>query len=426
MRVVPLRFLCLAALTLIACQAPPDLTDRNALPALAVQATRGQCPRERELELELPTWDLYVSDEAWLALHEDVQAEVSVDALLCVQGRAYPIDLELQGASTRKLRKKSFDLKFHKQRPLEEAPFGAPESLRRILLKAMANDQSGIREALAFETWRELGHIAPRVGFANLRINGAYWGLYNLLEPINEEFLARHGFPADGHLYKAIRTKQGRADFRPGRDLHTCFEDKSDQESDAWPDLNALVNKLQRTPLRYDAFAKDIDSVFPLAPYIDRMIWIAVSQNSDAVAQNFYFYNAPVDGQDAWTMFPWDSNVAFGAHWSDPYAVLPADTYTLVRDGAIFGSRLLQVKELRAQYIERFHALLDGELAAEPLLARAQRLFAQVRQDLSADQQRWGRKVAPDEAFTVIESYLRARPDVLHAELDALASELLK
>jgi spore coat protein H len=423
--VVPLRFLYLAAPAVIACEAPLAL-ERDMLPAMSVQAALGQCPRERTLDLELPTWDLYVSDAAWQALHTDVQADVSVDALLCVHERAYPIDLELQGASTRKLRKKSFDLKFGKQRPLEEPAFGAPEQRARILLKAMANDQSAIREALAFETWRELGHIAPRVGFANLRINGAYWGLYNLLEPINDDFLERHGFLVGGHLYKAIRTKEGRADFRPGRDLHTCFEDKSDQETDTWPDLHALVGKLQRTPLRPDAFTRDIGSVFPLAPYIDRMIWIAVSQNSDAVAQNFYLYNAPVDGHDAWTMLPWDSNVAFGAHWSDPYAVLPADAFPLVRDGAIFGTRLLQVKELRAQFIERFRALLDTQLATEPLLAQATRLFTHVQHDLAADQERWQREVDPEQAFGVIESFLRARPDVLRAELDVLASEVLK
>jgi hypothetical protein len=118
--------------------------------------------------------------------------------------------------------------------------------------------------------------------------------------------------------------------------------------------------------------------------------------------------------------------VAFGAHWSDPYAVLPADTFPLVRDGAIFGTRLLQVKELRAEFIDRFRALLDTQLATEPLLARATRLFNHVQHDLAADQERWQRKVDPQQAFDVIESFLRARPDVLRAELDALASEVLK
>jgi CotH kinase protein len=387
---------------------------------LARVAAEGRCPRGPEQNLELPTWDLYVSTEHWAALHEDVQAELSVTALLCVAGRPYPIDLELQGASSRKLQKKSFDLKFKKQRPLEEAPFGEPESLRRILLKAMANDQTLIREALAFEAYRGLGYLAPRVGFANLRINGAYWGLYNLVEPINEDFLVRSGLPEGGHLYKAIRTKQGRADFKPGRELRSGFEDKSEQATEDWPDLKALASKLQRTPTTYDAFMREIDPRFSLAAYMDRMIWVAVTQNSDAVAQNFYLYNAPCDGQDAWTMLPWDSNVAFGAHWIKPYLIVPPEEAPMVDGGNYFGPRLLEVETLRAQYVARFHALLAGGLSSETLRALATELAARVEHDLAVDQARWQRELDPDQAFAALETFLDARPDVLRAALSEL------
>jgi hypothetical protein len=421
-RVLTPRALPALLLALIACTASePGSLSTNALPALPSQAAHGKCPRRARLDVELPTWDLYVGAEAWAELHEDVTAEVQVDALLCVADRAYPIALELQGASSRKHKKKSFDLKFSKAQPLAEAPFGEPELLRRILLKGMAIDPTLIREALAFEAFARLGYTVPRVGFTNLRINGTYWGLYNLVEPINEDFLARHGFAEGGHLYKAVRTKQGRADFKPGRDLHTGFEDKSEQASDDWPDLTALATKLQRTPLRHDAFLRDIDSTFPLAAYIDRMIWIAVTQNGDAVAQNFYLYNSPVAGLDAWTMFPWDSNVAFGSHWSDPTIVLPPENAPMVVDGgSYFGGRLLQVPELRTQYIARFFALLDGELSSERLLAQTSVLADLVRHDLALNQQRWSQNLDPDEAFEVVETFLRARPDVLREELHAL------
>jgi spore coat protein CotH len=292
------------------------------------------------------------------------------------------------------------------------------------MLKGMANDQTLSREALGFAAWRGMGHLAPRVGFVNLRINGHYWGLYNLIEPIDQDFLARYGFPAGGHLYKGVRTKQGRADFKPGRDLHTGFEDKSDQASDDWPDLKALARKLQRTPLSYEAFIRDIDSVFPLAPYIDRMVWIAVSQNSDAVAQNFYLYNLPVSGRDAWTMLPWDSNVAFGGHWSSPYEVLPAEEWLLANGGSYFGERLLMVPELRAHYIERFHQLLDTDLHHDVLLGYLEALKAEVRHDLAADQARWQRRVEPDDAFGVVERFVRERPAALLEALEALGSEV--
>jgi hypothetical protein len=410
---------CLAALLLTA--ACGGKTGELVLtpPEQPEQAARGECPRERKLDLELPLWDLYVSSQAWDALHEDAFASLKVDALLCVEGRAYPLGLELQGASSRKHLKKSFDLKFGAATPLDEAPFGEPEQLPRILLKGMANDQTLIREALGFAAYRGLGWLTPRVSFANLRINGHYWGLYNLVEPIDHHFVERHGFAPGGHLYKAVLTKEQRADFRPGRDLYEAFEDKSEPPSDSRMDLEALTETLQRTPLRYDAFMRDIDRVFPLTPYIDRMVWIAVTQNGDAVFQNFYLYNVPVDGRDAWTMFPWDSNVAFGAHWARPYAVEGPELYPMVDGGNYFGRRLLRVDELRAQYIARFRELLDTDLHRDVLLEHLAELSTRVRHDLAVDQKRWQREVAPDEAFEVVESFLRERPDILRRELDA-------
>jgi hypothetical protein len=388
-------------------------------PEQPAQAARGVCPDEPALDLELPSWDLYLSTEAWETLHRDVNASVEVRALLCIQGRPYPLVLELQGASSRKHLKKSFDLKFTQTAPLEGAPFGTSEALPRILLKGMANDQTLIREALGFAAWRGLGHLAPRVSFANLRINGHYWGVYNLVEPIDRDFIARHGFVPGGHLYKGVRTKYGRADFKPGRDLRDCFEDKSDPSSD-WSDLKKLAEKLQRTPLRADAFARDVDAVLPLASYIDRLIWIAVTQNSDAVAQNFYLYNEPGHGRDTWTMLPWDSNVSFGAHWSRPYVVVEPDEWPLVDSANYVSGRLLSVTELRAQYIVRARELLQAELSVDTLLAHQAKLAARVRHDLARDQTRWQREVPPDEAFEVLERFLRERPDVLHQALETL------
>ncbi|HEX6245452.1 MAG TPA: CotH kinase family protein [Polyangiales bacterium] len=383
-------------------------------------AVAGKCPGETPLDAELPIWDLYLSTQAWDALHLDVAADVEVDALLCVEGRAHPLQLELQGASSRKHKKKSFDLKFADDAPLGAEAFGDDEVLPRVLLKGMALDQTLVREALGFAAWRGMGHVAPRTTFVNLRINGHYWGLYNLIEPIDHDFLARYGFPPGGNLYKAVRTKQGRADFKPGRDLRTGFEDKSDQATDAWLDLKALAGKLQRTSLQYGAFLRDIDRVFPLTPYLDRMVWIAVTQNSDAVAQNFYLYNVPVDGHDAWTMLPWDSNVAFSGHWSDPNEVLGADISPMVDGGSWFGERLLMVPELRAQYIARFRTLLDAELRSELLLEHLRELEAKVAHDLALDQARWQRRFTPEEAFDVVEQYLRDRPAVMLDALDAL------
>jgi spore coat protein H len=409
------RHLWFVLLALAACSTPSPVVDPPARPGAA---TAGRCPEQPALDAELPVWDLYLAKEDWDALHVEVRAAVTVDALLCLGDEAYPAELELQGASTRRLRKKSFDLKF-KKRALDAAPFGEPEQVPRIFLKAMLADQSLIREALAFELWRMFERDAPRVGHANLRINGADWGLYALVEPVDEAFLARRGYPADGHLYKGVREEGSRADFKPGRNLSLAFQSKTEAEGE-WEDLEALVETLQTTPLTEVAYQRDIDPIFPLDAYFDRMIWIAITQNTDAIAQNFYLYNTPRDGHDFWTVLPWDSNISFGAQWDDHDALIGSDEELLVDGGNYLGNRLVQIGGLRRRYLARFRQVLDELLTVDAILDVYRSLAVRVEHDLARDQVRWGREVAPAAAFAGLERFVQERPAGLHAAIEEL------
>jgi spore coat protein CotH len=362
-----------------------------------------------------------VTSRRWDALHEDVAADVQVEAAICIDGREYPIGLELQGASTRDALKKSFDLKFDRGQPLSGIPFrdassdGRPdgEAYERIIMKAMFEDQSLIREAVAFDLWRELGQEAPRIGFANLRINGDYWGLYVLVEPVNEAYLDRHGYPADGQLYKAVRKHGELADFAPGRDLELAFENKTDEDDPSREDLAALLDRLQDTPLERAAFEREIDPIFPLADYIERMIWVAFTQNGDAVAQNFFLYNAPEGGHDRWYQLPWDSNLCFSAHWRDGDGVLSPESSKLVDGRNHFGRRLVRVDGLREAYVDRFFEVMDHVLTPEVVLHHYRRHADHVAHDLAVDQQRWQRDAEPAAAFSVLTDFFERRPGVL-------------
>jgi spore coat protein H len=413
---------CLALVLAGCAQAEPPSDETSPSPRPPPEppaAADGGCPSEADLGAELPVWDLYVSEENWDLLHEDVKADVEVGAHLCVGGARYRIALELQGSSTRRLKKKSFDLKFEAGAPLRTDGFGEAEALPRVLLKAMFADQSLVREAIAFEMWRRMGHDAPRVSFANLRVNGAYWGLYELVEPIDGDYLARNAalYPAGGRLFKAVRENGSRADFAPGRDLKKAFENKTD---DAYDDLAALVDALQHTPLSAAAYDAIIDPIFPLATYVDRMVWVSLTANGDAVAQNFFLYDAPRDGHDFWYLLPWDSNIAFGADWSDANGVLPLGAAMYIDGGNYFGRRLVQVDEMRDRYVARYRAVMDEVLTERVVLGIARGYTELVAHDLRLDQERWKRRVEPAAAFESIETFLRTRPGYADEALERL------
>jgi hypothetical protein len=399
----------------------------QSVPALGSDEWCMRRPLQR-LELDLPVWDLFVASSNWDALHEDVRADVQVDATVCIDGRGHPIGLELQGSSTRTERKKSFDLKFNRGVPLRKPPFhdasghGAQdEAFERIIVKAMFKDQSLIREAVAFDLWREMGGEAPRTGFTHLRINGDYWGLYVVVEPVNKAYLRRHGYPRGGQLYKGVRKHGSRADFEPGRDLELAFENKNDENDPRRDDLAALIEKLQRTPLEREAFEREIDPILPLSEYFERKIWVAFTQNGDATAQNFFLYNAPQDGRDRWHQLPWDSDLCFSAYWRDRYGVLEPEQSLLIDGRNHFGRRLIKVDGLREAYIERFVEVMDHVLTPEVVLHHYRRHADRIARDLAVDQERWQRQMNPAAAFDVITDFFERRPAALRAALADMA-----
>lgn len=383
------------------------------------------CAHVAASDVELPQWDVFLDLEDWDALLVDVYADVKVDALLCVDGAPHAITLELQGASTRKHPKKSFDLKLKNRSALSGSPFfhDGETGIPRAMLKAMFRDATLVRESIAFELWQMLGHDAPRTDHVNLRINGSDRGLYVLVEPVDETYLQHHAHNPEGTLYKGVRENKSWADFKPGRDLYLAFQNKSAEPTEEWTDLEALVHPLQRTPLTQAAFLRDIDPIFSLDAYMDRMLWVSFTQNSDAIAQNFYLHNRSIEDESAdWHIIPWDSNLCLGAVWNKPNEVSDASTETLIDGGNYFSKRLLQIPELRDRYVARYREALETTFAESALLEIQSALSARVAKDLARDQAIWKRMVSPTDAADAVAKFLRERPahidEALHDLVD--------
>jgi hypothetical protein len=76
--------------------------------------------------------------------------------------------------------------------------------MTRINLKAMYNDPSQMREALAWRLFAIAGIPAPRHTYAKLAFDDTYKGLFSVIEHVDKKFLRDHfGKNYRGNLYKA-------------------------------------------------------------------------------------------------------------------------------------------------------------------------------------------------------------------------------
>ena len=60
-----------------------------------------------------------------------------------------------------------------------------------------------MRNKLVMDLLRSMGGLAPRIGYAIITFNGAYLGLYTVIERIDREFLHRNYLHPAGNVYKA-------------------------------------------------------------------------------------------------------------------------------------------------------------------------------------------------------------------------------
>lgn len=82
--------------------------------------------------------------------------------------------------------------------------FDGPElhDLERLSFDPMWEDPTMMRAVLAYEAWRAAGVEAPRAGFAEVWVNGAYLGLYANIEARDEKF-RKHRLGDAGTLWDA-------------------------------------------------------------------------------------------------------------------------------------------------------------------------------------------------------------------------------
>ena len=124
-----------------------------------------------------------------------------VRANMQVGGATYP-DVGVRFKGHRSLRswaqKPAFKLDFDKYKHKGRTILG----MRGVALNNMVDDPSMLREQLGARVFAALGVPAPRASYAELTINGERFGLYTLLEAVDETFLAHQFGSGSGPMYE--------------------------------------------------------------------------------------------------------------------------------------------------------------------------------------------------------------------------------
>ncbi len=276
----------------------------------------------------------------------------------------------------------------------------ASETYDRLVLRAGYNDSwwTGgegvyVRDQLVRDLHTAMGQVAPQGRWVALYLNGAYWGLYNLTERIDDTFLATHFDASEWYINSAS------GEQAPG-------------SAHRW---NRFVDWLTRTDLRaaaqYEQAAQQLD-IENFTGYVLLNIW---ARNTDWPHRNWIVARSRTGPDTRWRFFVWDAEWTFEIEEHTFERVVTGDTQL----GQILAS-LLQNAQYRAYFASQAERQLAGALNTAAVRERLDALAAELRPDIVAEATRW----RPDEEPAALVEQWEAELRRISATLAADAQRL--
>ena len=281
---------------------------------------------------------------------------------------------------------------------------------RAINLITTWADKSRVRDTLAWETWQYTKHIASHWAIpVRVQQNGGFWGIYDMVENGDEDFVERAGLDPYGALYKcyntldsaAITTTNGGGVEKKTRDFDTSTADLQ-AVVDAMNTANSLVSRR--------SFAYDNLDVPSLVNYLATNVLLI---NNDFGHKNYYIYR-DTNGTREWSLLPWDQDLSIGHTWtsvqnyfnddidSQRGLIMGASTSNRVMNLIMNSNAATVAPEMAQMFQRRLRTLMDQLLVSatatdgpfeqriNQLLNNIDPIGATFQTDADLDLQKWG------------------------------------
>jgi len=184
------------------------------------------------------------------------------------------------------------------------------DGLKKINLQNGFQDAAMIRDALSYKFMRDAGIPASRTAYAKVYLNGEYWGLYIMVEQVDNKFLKNWFDDNDGDLFKCMAWTN--LDWQGNNEANYTdeFELKTNEETSDFTDFINWVDVINNSA---DADFKDnLANIFETEKYLKVLASDIIMLNWDSYydhGRNFYVYQNPDDNKFNW--IPWDYNLSF-------------------------------------------------------------------------------------------------------------------
>jgi spore coat protein CotH len=249
---------------------------------------------------------------AWQALRDNYLDNQYYAANLTVDGVAVQqVGIRSRGEGSRNEEKPGLKVDFNKYVPGQEY-YG----YKSLVIDNLTTDASMLRERMSFLVFEAMGIPAPHNSFARLSVNGEYWGVVALVEPVSKPFLHARLGEEGGALFDYEWVFP--YDFswlgpEPSTYVPLPFQPETNEDH---PDVaNGLVAFVETIN-----YTRDADFVPALSAWldVDRFLTHVAVENALAEGDgilgqqglnNFYLYE--YGARNRFVFIPWDKDSTF-------------------------------------------------------------------------------------------------------------------
>lgn len=240
-----------------------------------------------------------------------------------------------------------------------EDPNARVMGYRTLNLNNAANDKTIMREPVYFNVMREYAPC-PHGALVKLIINGEYWGVYSMVDQLNNDLLDEW-FPShNGDRWRVGNQRDGISAFWYLGAAVSNYADhyilKSGDSTNAWERLVHAIDVLNNSPA--NQLRDLIENVFA----VDRWLWFLAIENIFVDDDSYWkkgadygFYYEPESGR----IHPveHDGNETFASVTPSNFTLSPVPSAGDTNRPLL--NKLLSIPELRQRYLAHMRAVLD-------------------------------------------------------------------
>jgi spore coat protein CotH len=342
----------------------------------------------------LRTIQLTMAPTDWAALVRDVQTNTTYPCTFAWNGLQLPqVGVRIKGQSSRVTGTKPslrFDFNHYTNQKLLQ--------LTKLDAQARKGDPSMLRERLIYGVARRRGVPAPRAMHVRLEVNGAYIGLYTILDQFDQAEMLRTHFATDkGNLYKADNMGGGDTTLWRGFDPAAyidVFYDWERKETTQPNDLIALLDFVnhstdsefeQGLPRRID-----VDGLLEYCAvnqvignedwmFSDVLNWAVPVVRGGPWGHNYYWYFPSEQSDLRCRTILWDVDASM-SYWFTPEPGRWVTRPILMGfEHSVLSRRVMAVPGWRSTYMEKVAAILDEAFDPHDLVAELDTIFEQIQ-----------------------------------------------